>query len=50
MQRSGQLVVYVCVAAAVAAEVLAEILAEAVAGGLGYRSQIWLVVPVVQAQ
>jgi hypothetical protein len=31
----------------VLAEVLAEILAEAVAGGLGYRSQIWLVVPVV---
>ena len=31
----------------VLAEVLAEILAEAVAGGLGYCSQIWLVVPVV---
>ena len=36
-------------AAAVAAEVAAEVLAEA-AGGLGYRSQIWLVVPVVQAR
>ena len=34
-----------CVAAAVAAEVLAV----AVVGGLGYRSQIWLVVLVVQA-
>ena len=31
----------------VLAEVLAEILTEAVAGGLGYRSQIWPVVPVV---
>ena len=30
-------------------EVAAEVLAEA-AGGLGYRSQIWLVVPVVQAR
>ena len=37
----------VAAAAVVAAEVLADILAEAVAGGLGYRSQIWLVVPVV---
>ena len=36
------------VAAEIAAEVAAEVLAEA-AGGLGYRSQIWLVVPVVQA-
>ena len=35
--------------AAVAAEIAAEVLVE-VAGGLGYRSQIWLVVPVVQAQ
>jgi hypothetical protein len=34
-----------------AAEVLAEVAAEAAAAaGLGYRSQIWLVVPVVQAQ
>ena len=31
------------------AEVAAEVVAEA-AGGLGYRSQIWLVVPVVQAR
>ena len=30
-------------------EIAAEVLAEA-AGGLGYRLQIWLVVPVVQAQ
>ena len=37
------------VAAEIAAEVAAEVLAEA-AGRLGYRSQIWLVVPVVQAQ
>ena len=37
------------VLAEVAAEIAAEVLAEA-AGGLGYRSQIWLVVPVVQAQ
>ena len=36
-------------AAEFAAAVAAEVLAEA-AGGLGYRSQIWLVVPVVQAQ
>ena len=28
-------------------EVLAEILAKAIASGLGYCSQIWLVVPVV---
>ena len=34
------------VAADIAAEIAAEVLAE-VAGGLGYRSQIWLVVPVV---
>ena len=34
------------VAAEVAVEVAAEVLAE-VAGGLGYHSQIWLVVPVV---
>ena len=31
----------------VAAEVLAEVSAEVAAAGLGYRSQIWLVVPVV---
>ena len=37
------------IAAEIAAEVAAVVLAEA-AGGLGYRSQIWLVVPVVQAQ
>ena len=33
----------------IAAEIAAEVVAEA-AGGLGYRLQIWLVVPVVQAQ
>ena len=34
------------VAAEIAAEIAAEVLVE-VAGGLGYRSQIWPVVPVV---
>ena len=33
-----------------AAEIAAEVLVELAAGGLGYRSQIWLVVPVVQAR
>ena len=33
-----------------AAEIAAEVLVELAAGGLGYRLQIWLVVPVVQAQ
>jgi hypothetical protein len=37
------------IAAEVAVEVAAEIAAE-IAGGLGYHSQIWLVVPVVQAR
>ena len=37
------------VAAEVVAEIAAELAAE-IAGGLGYHSQIWLVVPVVQAQ
>ena len=40
------------VAAEVVAEILVEVAAEVlveVAGGLGYHSQIWLVVPVVQA-
>ena len=37
------------VLAEIAAEVATEVIAEA-AGGLGYYSQIWLVVPVVQAQ
>jgi hypothetical protein len=31
------------------AEITAEVLAEATSG-LGYRSQIWLIVPVVQTQ
>ena len=38
------------VVAEIAAEIAAEVLVELAAGGLGYRSQIWLVVPVVQAQ
>ena len=33
-----------------AAEIAAEVLVKLAAGGLGYCSQIWLVVPVVQAQ
>ena len=37
------------IAADIAVEIAAEVLAE-VAGGLGYYSQIWLVVPVVQAR
>ena len=37
------------IAAEIAAAVAAEVLAEA-ASGLEYRSQIWLDVPVVQAQ
>ena len=34
-------------AAEIAAKVLAELAAEAAAAGLGYHSQIWLIVPVV---
>ena len=37
------------VVAEIAAEIAAELAAE-IAGGLGYYSQIWLVVPVVQAR
>ena len=37
------------IAAEIAAAVAAEVLAEA-ASKLGYHSQIWLIVPVVQAQ
>ena len=33
-----------------AAEIAAEVLVELAAGGLGYRLQIWLVVPFVQAR
>ena len=33
-----------------AAEIAAEVLIKLTAGGLGYHLQIWLVVPVVQAQ
>ena len=33
-----------------AAEIAAEVLVELATGGLGYHLQIWLVVPVVQAQ